>query len=409
MNVFNYSNFAFHTVLFLSSLLFSFFLGKVEDSYYKNTYISVEVWGDVSYEGNLIRVPVRIREFGISKLEGRKALLFVKGEVLPEKRYLLIKGNLRVRDGRIYIWAKAEDIKASGLYTLRDYLMDRYITASGGWKRAGVGPSFLFGEPRDVLDPSVRGDFFRTGLIHFLVISGLHVGMIAFILSLLLPNPYGYLLAIVGVSFYILFVVPSEPPVLRAGLMFLMLIIARLIYRRVNPINTLLFSGSIILFLYPYNLFSLSFWLSFLATLFILLSLKDIEGNIFYRSFIVSLSAFSATSPLISTFSFISPISVLLSPFLTPLVFAYSLTGVLSLLTLFTLKPLVDIFNLLGLLFVKVVNLISDISFLLIPEIGIYEAFFLIILGISGLYFLKGNYKLIPPLFINFWLLIRSF
>ncbi len=405
----NLFNLLFHISLFFFAVLFSYFTGKIEDSYYKNIHLSVEIWGDLSYEDRIIRVPVRILECTELDIEGRKVLIFVRGDSFPEGRYFLIKGNLRIKEGSIYIWTQSKNILPLNIYSVRDFLIERYLRASGGWKRAGIGISFLFGEPREVLDPSVRGDFLRTGLIHFLVISGLHVGVISLILSFLLPRPYGYFLAIVGVCTYLLFIVPSEPPVLRAGFMFLLLILSRLVHRKVNPLNTLLFSASLILFLYPHNLFSFSFWLSFLATLFILLSLKDLKGNTIYKSFFVSLSAFSATLPLIATFSFISPLSVLVSPLLTPIVFIYSFFGILSLITLFYFKPFVDLFNLFGFLFAKAVSLLGNFSLLLIPSLDKSEAFFLILLGIFGLYFLKGNYKLLPITFINGWLFVRSF
>ena len=405
----NFRNITFHTSIFFLALFFSYFKGQIQDSYYKGIHVKVEIWGDLSFEEKIIRIPVKIIECERVDIGGRKALLFVKGDTFPEGRYFLIKGNLKIREGRIYIWTNLRNVSPLNFYSIRDFLMDRYIEASGGRERAGVGISFLFGEPREVLDPSVRGDFLRTGLIHFLVISGLHIGVISLILSFLLPRPYGYLLAIVGVCTYLLFIVPSEPPVLRAGFMFLLLILSRLVHRKVNPLNTLLFSASLILFLFPYNFFSLSFWLSFLATLFILLSLKDLKGNTIYKSFFVSLSAFSATLPLIATFSFISPLSVLVSPLLTPIVFIYSFFGILSLITLFYFKPFVDLFNLFGFLFAKAVSLLGNFSLLLIPSLDKSEAFFLILLGILGLYFLKGNYKLLPITFINGWLFVRSF
>ncbi len=405
----NFRNFLFHILLFLLALIFSYFKGQIKDSYHKGVHVKVEIWGDLSFEGRIIRIPIKIIECEGADIRGRKALLFVRGDTFPEGRYFLIKGNLKIREGRIYIWTNLKNVLPLNLYSVRDFLMDKYIKASGGREKAGIGISFLFGEPRDVLDPSVRGDFLRTGLIHFLVISGLHIGVISLILSFLLPRPHGYILAIIGVCIYILLIVPSEPPVLRAGFMFIFLILSRLVHRKVNPLNTLLFSASLILFLFPYNFFSVSFWLSFLATLFILLSLKDLKGNTIYKSFFVSLSAFSATSPLIATFSFISPLSVLVSPLLTPLVFVYSFTGILSLVTLFAIKPLVDLFNLFGSIFTKSISFLSDFSVLLLPALDKVEAFFLIFVGILGLYFFKGNYKLLPVAFINGWLFVRSF
>ncbi len=126
------------------------------------------------------------------------------------------------------------------------------------------------------------------------------------------------------------------------------------------------------------------------------------------KTLIASASAFTGVAPLISTFSGVSPLSVVLTPLLSPLVLIYSLFGVLSLLTLMSFPPFVDLFNLAGFLFQEAVKLASAFSFTLYPRIGSSEAVLLTLLGLALLYILRGYSRLLPLAGLNLWLLLRS-
>ena len=127
---------------------------------------------------------------------------------------------------------------------------------------------------KSLLDKDIKEDFINTGLIHILVISGLHIGFCAaifmFIFKLLgLKLNYIYLLTISTLFFYTL-LTGANPPAIRAAIMFSCLLVALMLKREPLIYNALALSALIILTVNPQSLFTASFQLSFLATFGIL-------------------------------------------------------------------------------------------------------------------------------------------
>ena len=121
------------------------------------------------------------------------------------------------------------------------------------------------------LDKDIKEDFINTGLIHILVISGLHIGFCAvifmFCFKLLgLKLNYIYLLTIPALFFYVL-LTGANPPAIRAAIMFSCLLVALMLNREPLIYNALALSALVILIFNPQSLFTASFQLSFLATL----------------------------------------------------------------------------------------------------------------------------------------------
>jgi len=190
--------------------------------------------------------------------------------------------------------------------------------------------------------------------------------------------------------------------------MLSLFILSALTYRKPNSIAILLFSGSLILLIFPHFAFSYSFWLSFFATLYIILYIRDFQGGWIKKGLGVSLSAFAGVGPLISTVSYISPLSILFTPLISPLVIAYSSLGMLSLLTGMTFTPSVDLFNFLGGIFIGSVQLLEKLSLQLYPSLGILEAVLITLSGALMMYFLPTERRVISPAFILFYLFVRS-
>jgi len=112
-------------------------------------------------------------------------------------------------------------------------------------------------------------DYRRTGTYHTLVISGLHVGVLAAFLLLLLrlllvPPGAAALVAAPAIWLYAL-VSGGEPPVVRAAAGFTLFLLARLFYRRGRVLNLLAAVALAILIADPAQVFEASFQLSFLA------------------------------------------------------------------------------------------------------------------------------------------------
>ncbi len=398
----------FHLILFVLSVLLALERSGIPDFEEEEVYVRGRIVGDVLREGGKTVTKIKVEESEVEEIEGRKCVLVVYGPFPGCGCEVSLIGKLKVKEGKVYIYARGEDVELSKTQGIREVLMRRYSEKTKDEEIRGLGLSFLFGEPRELIDPEVQKSFLRTGLVHLLVISGLHVGTIAFILSKLLPRFWGLKLSLIGVSGYTLFIVPHEPPVLRATIMAVLIILSHLTFRNPNHLSILLFSGTVILFVFPYYVSSYSFWLSFFATGYIILTLRDLEGGKVFKTFLVSASAFSGVAPLVSTFSYISPISVLLTPLIAPLVVLYSLFGILSLFTLMSFPPFVDLFNLTGKLFVSFVSLGEKVSKEVYPQLFFWEAVLLSLFGAFFLYVLKGRLKVLPLALVNCWLFIRS-
>ena len=149
---------------------------------------------------------------------------------------------------------------------------------------AGLLLALLTGD-QSLLSPDVEDLFKRLGLSHLLAISGPHVLIFAALLCwslhrliirftptwyLCYPKPYLLVFPFcIGVLLYSAFV-GFEIPALRT--LFTSLIIAVLILCKfkLQPVQVLLFSAAILLFIDPFSILSAAFWLSYGACLVLL-------------------------------------------------------------------------------------------------------------------------------------------
>ncbi|MGC3970326.1 MAG: ComEC/Rec2 family competence protein [Pirellulales bacterium] len=134
--------------------------------------------------------------------------------------------------------------------------------------QVGFASALLLGY-RDLLARSDNWAFFRTGTVHVLSISGLHIGMLAFFLHAALR--VGWLrrttaiLVTVGVTAAYALVIDAEPPAVRAVVVVVLVAIASMFGRRALSFNILGASALLVLAINPCDLFRAGPQLSFLA------------------------------------------------------------------------------------------------------------------------------------------------
>jgi competence protein ComEC len=133
---------------------------------------------------------------------------------------------------------------------------------------AGILRAMLLGD-RSFVDRAESVDFQKTGVFHVLVVAGLHVGALAFFLywlwnKLRLPRTLATVLLLAALFAYIA-VVEQRAPVLRAGLMTGIVVLAGFFYRRLEILNSAAVAAIALLVAKPAELFDTSFQLSFLA------------------------------------------------------------------------------------------------------------------------------------------------
>jgi competence protein ComEC len=135
-----------------------------------------------------------------------------------------------------------------------------------------VTKAVLLGD-RTSLDSELMENFRRTGLYHLLVVSGLHVGLLALIAGLFVRMlPLNLLCRsglVLGFVLAYILLLEERAPTLRAGLMIMVYLLARFIYREQAALNAIGFAGLALLVLRPAWLYESGFQLSFASVLII--------------------------------------------------------------------------------------------------------------------------------------------
>lgn len=190
-------------------------------------------------------------------------------------------------------------------------LLDQYIE---GKQEAGIAQALLIGFKRNI-DKSLLDAYSKTGIIHIIAISGMHLGMIyLLLLKLLYPlrnkNQYPVIEFIIVVIIIWLFTLltGAAPSIVRAAIIFSCMSMGKLLKRKYNSLNALAFAALCILFYNPLLIDDIGFQLSFAAVISIIcfyLPIKKllyIENKILllcWESTSITISAQILTLPLL--------------------------------------------------------------------------------------------------------------
>ena len=154
--------------------------------------------------------------------------------------------------------------------TVRHGIQRNLKTLIGEKKRqeAAILASVVVGDYSD-LDDLTREYFQNSGTYHALVVSGLHVALLAWALLsgfrlLRMPAEWARLLSACGILFYTC-IVGFQASISRCLWMFVLYIIGQMLFRGAKPANLLLACASSLLVVCPDWLFDIGFQLSFLS------------------------------------------------------------------------------------------------------------------------------------------------
>ncbi len=149
----------------------------------------------------------------------------------------------------------------------RAWLRDRARAVLDG--PDGDGGTLLRAVTLGVHDPDrghVRDAFTRVGLAHLMAISGFHLALLVglVLLAMRLSADWGRLEAIVIVALVLgyLIITPARPPIVRAGLVVLAIVVSESRGRRYDRLSVLGWVGVALLLFRPMDLFTLGFQLS---------------------------------------------------------------------------------------------------------------------------------------------------
>ncbi len=167
-------------------------------------------------------------------------------------------------------------------YTAQQYFKDvlnKYVESK---TEVAVSQALLYGYDDDI-DADVVKAYSNTGTLHVLAVSGMHVGIIFWIISKLLifldKKRWGKILKAI-ISIVLLWIYSLlcgfSPSILRATVMFSFMIVGKLFKRDVNIYNTLATSAFVILIFDTNIIANVGFQLSYLAVLGIVTFQKTI-------------------------------------------------------------------------------------------------------------------------------------
>lgn len=170
--------------------------------------------------------------------------------------------------------------------------------------------------------------FRDAGVSHVMSISGLHISILVGIFLVLVGriNRLDRLgLLFIGLIFYNI-LVGGGPSITRAIGLSVLGALAYFVDRRLDPINILALIASIMVYLNPYIIYNISFQLSFLAVLSIVIYSKYLRKYIYFNFLNTCLAANILTFPLVvynfKTFSMVGLIgNILILPFIGLIVF----------------------------------------------------------------------------------------
>ena len=211
-----------------------------------------------------------------------------------------------------------------------------------GTEEAAIAAAMSLGDKRS-LDAAQRQSFSATGVSHVLALSGLHLGILFSLYSLLfvnrLPSRRGRVFAsLVGVALLWGFALLVGFPLslVRATVMFTLWQLSVVLYGERSSLNNLALAALLILLFSPASLFDIGFQLSFTSVFFILLLTPNIPRPrwlrrsrllaLLYGWLTVSIVAQIGTGPLVAYYFHTIPLVGLLGNLLAiPL--AYVILG----------------------------------------------------------------------------------
>ena len=217
---------------------------------------------------------------------------------------------------------------------------------------ARLARALLLGESQALT--SIQREHFRlSGVAHLLAVSGLHLGIAAlFVFSLLKlgllrftwfsrrfdSGQFAAFMTIFAVIGFTL-LTGARPPVVRACVMAVSVLMARSISRPRSPLEAVSLAAVAMLVYDPTNLKSPGFQLSFGAVLAFLVALKPV-GNKIMGLVMASIAAFAATAPLVLFhFGRVSLVGIPMNVVLIPLISLLVLPGLLTVSLLGLILP----------------------------------------------------------------------
>lgn len=162
----------------------------------------------------------------------------------------------------------------------REVLLQRFADAGLSDDQYAIVAAMVLGD-KSALSRDIKNTYSMTGASHVLALSGLHLGIIYALLSLLVVGRrwqlFSQILIILSIWAFV-FLVGMPTSVVRAAVMLTVYALLALGHRPKMSVNTLAFTAVVMLLFQPSALFTISFQMSFMAVLSILLFVPLFEA-----------------------------------------------------------------------------------------------------------------------------------
>ena len=183
--------------------------------------------------------------------------------------------------------------------------------------------TFILGD-NSRLSHRVVNSYRNNGISHLFAISGMHVGLIVLLFEFLLKKLQVKTKApIIIFLLFFFFLTNYSKSIMRAGLIYIMLILNKKYEFKLSTLKILLLLLCIFLIVNPYNIYNISFIFTYLVTISLVVNTKLINrySNYFIKIFITSFISFIVTIPfLINNYFCINIIGIVLNIIYVPLV-----------------------------------------------------------------------------------------
>ena len=172
---------------------------------------------------------------------------------------------------------------------LRTRLLKRLAVDDSSEDQYAVVAAMALGD-KSALTKDLREVYAVTGASHVLALSGLHLGIIYTLLSLLIVGRRWQMVSqmlIVLCIWAFVFLVGMSTSVVRSATMLTVYALLSLGYRDKMTVNTLAFTAIVMLMVHPLSLYDVGFQMSFMAVLAILVFMPLLEG-LFPREYLLT-------------------------------------------------------------------------------------------------------------------------
>ena len=309
----------------------------------------------LSYIGDKISADIEINSIENPSLKRYYSSdnIFLQGEYIDNYKKI---GN----NNRIDLLLKQLQIKLSNNF--KKYLNN---------ENAGILSAIVLGE-KSGLTNEIKDKYSAVGVSHILVVSGMHLSIIAGIVVFILGKFINNFRVLAGVSsvFIIIYMCFTglTPSVFRAGMAILFLLVARIFLYDSDTLTSISFALIIMLLISPYSSLDVGLWFSYFATLAILahnrmLISKKVHSHI--KILLIPIFVIIFTLPIqILLNGNVSIIGVLVNVIVVPLLAPLLLMGFILLFTCYVpfLYPITFIVTFLINVIMFGINSIIDIA-----------------------------------------------